>query len=118
MEQTNKILLFLTFALIFSSVIYLIGQKQETEIELDISNALINDLVQPRYLDGTYKSQWGWNNTNYLPKYELIKDCNEFFQNECIQPTLLSNQSLNGTTHIKIRVPVNLADIILAYTTR
>ena len=91
-ENINKILLFLTFALIYSSIVYLIGQKQETELELVISNSLLHDLIVPKSCtvdDG---------------KTDVV----------CTQSdTLLwSNQSLNGTTHIKVKAPMNIIDFI------
>ncbi len=79
MDNINKILIFLVCALIYSSIIYLIGLKQETEIEITISNSLINDL--------------------YLLPNNI---------------TLLNNQTLNESTHLRVKLPVNIADIILA----
>lgn len=80
MDNLNKILIFLTFALIYSSIIYIITQKQDTEIEIDISNSLINDI----YLIPN----------NY---------------------TSFSNQTLNESTHIRIKAPISVVDIMLAY---
>lgn len=117
MENINKMLLFITFALIYSSIIYLIGQKQETEIELDISNSLLNDLIFQKYPDGTYISEWRDTVKDghfYLEKKPFCTDKN--WTDVCTYPPLLiSNQALNGTTHIRIKTPLSIADIIFAY---
>lgn len=115
MQDINKILIFLAFVLVYSSVVYLIGQKQDTEIELTVSNALINDLlINPKYTDGTYKNNWHWKTYNNTSKY-VYEDVSCFeieTENICQQHTFISDQALNGTTYIRIKTPINFLNIV------
>ena len=119
MKDINKILIFLTFALIYSSVIYLISQRVEVDIE--VSNALINDMVlNQKYTDGTYASGWHWQYTDDNGKmtnlryvYQNNENCaNMNVTRSCSPHILLSNQTLNGTTHLKISAPFSIVSML------
>lgn len=117
MKELNKILLFLVFVLVYSSIIYLVGQKQESEIEVSISNAFLIDMISQRYPDGTYKSEWKpvvEDYHAYLKKVPFCTDRN--WTDVCTYPPIaFSNQSLNGTTYIKAKLPINIVDIVFLW---
>jgi len=120
MKDIDKILLFATFALIVLSLIYVASIKHESEIELDVSNALINDLIlNKKYTDGTYASDWVWRytevngtmtDTHYEHSYTSCFDISK--SNQCTQHIMLSDQALNGTTHIRIKASINFLDVL------
>jgi len=119
MKDIDKILLFATFALIVISLVYIASIKQESEIEIDVSNALINDLIlNKKYTDGTYASDWTWkytevNGSTGIHYEHSFTNCFEISKtNQCTQHIALSDQALNGTTHIKIKAPINGLDML------
>jgi hypothetical protein len=103
MKDIDKILIFLTFALIYSSIVYITSQT--TEIELDVSNSLIYDLINQKYDDGTYQRDWEYNYT--IHNFVLTKECDVREWNNCSKHIQWNNQTLNSTTHIKVKIPIN-----------
>lgn len=95
MRDIDKILLFLTLVIIYSSILYMLTIKQDAEIELKVSNSLINDLTHPRI--GVYNQSIPGNITWEYTDVGAYK---------------FSNQTLNETTYIHIKAQFNILDII------